>query len=112
MRLHQQRSETSGVKKEKSNAVSLKNLDYCAWCFKNTGKKWNNHSEAKCNNKNRTEGGGGKPRGCYACQSTEHVAKDCPLLAKVRAMMATESPHVAENKATASDAASLSGPCR
>jgi len=45
MRLHQQRSETSGVKKEKSNAVSLKNLDYCAWCFKNTGKKWNNHSD-------------------------------------------------------------------
>ena len=31
MRLHQQRSDTSGVKKEKSNAVSLKNLDYCAW---------------------------------------------------------------------------------
>jgi hypothetical protein len=45
MRLHQQRSDTSGVKKEKSNAVSLKNLDYCAWCFKNTGKKWNNHSD-------------------------------------------------------------------
>jgi len=41
----------------------------------------------------------------YACQSTEHVAKDCPLLAKVRSMMATESPNVAENKATASGAA-------
>ena len=59
MRLHQQRRDTSGVKKEKSNAVSLKNPDYCVWCFKNTGKKWNNHSEATCNNKKRTEGGGG-----------------------------------------------------
>jgi hypothetical protein len=99
MRLHQQLSDTSGVNKKKSNAVSLKNPDYCAWCFKNTGKKWNNHSEATCNNKKRTEGGGGvgggggggggggKTRVCYACQSTEHVAKDCPLLAKVRAMM-------------------------
>jgi hypothetical protein len=41
MRLHQQRRDTSGAKKEKSNAVNLKNPDYCAWCFKNTGKKWN-----------------------------------------------------------------------
>ena len=101
LRLHQQRCDTSGVKKEKCNAVSLKNPDYCARCFKNTGKKWNNHSEATCNNKKRTEGGGGgggggdggggKIRGRYACQSTEHVAKDCLVLAKVRAMMATES---------------------
>jgi hypothetical protein len=51
MRLHQQRRDTSGAKKEKTNAVNLKNPDYCAWCFKNTGKKWNNHSEATCNNK-------------------------------------------------------------
>jgi hypothetical protein len=72
------------------------------WCFKNTGKKWNNHSEATCNNKKRTEGGGGGGGGggdckisvCYVCQSTEHIDKDCPLLAKVRAMMATESHNV------------------
>jgi len=56
MRLHQQRRATSGAKKENSNAISLKNPDYCAWCFKNTGKKRNNHSEATCNNKKRTEG--------------------------------------------------------
>jgi hypothetical protein len=46
MRLHQQRRDMSGAKKENSNAVNLKNPDYCAWCFKNTGKKWNNHTEA------------------------------------------------------------------
>jgi hypothetical protein len=102
MRLHQQGRDTSGAKKEKSNAVNLKNPDYCVWCFKNTGKKWNNHSEATCKNKKRTEGGGGgggggKSRVCYDCQSTEHIAKDCLLFAKVRAMMATESHNVAEN---------------
>jgi hypothetical protein len=47
MRLHQQRRDTSRSKKEKSNAVNLKNPDYCAWCFKHTGKKWNIHLEAR-----------------------------------------------------------------
>jgi hypothetical protein len=46
MCLHQQRRDTSGAKKENSNAVNLKNPDYSAWCFKNTGRKWNNHTEA------------------------------------------------------------------
>jgi len=30
MRLHQQRCDTSGAKKENSNDVNLKNSDYCA----------------------------------------------------------------------------------
>ena len=33
MRLHQQRRDTSGVKKEKSNAVSLKNPEKTALCL-------------------------------------------------------------------------------
>jgi hypothetical protein len=108
MRLHQQRRNKSGVKvkKEKSNAVNIKNPDYSAWCFKNTGKKWNNHREATCHNKKKHRGRRKrrrrkKSRICYACQSTKHIAKDRPLLATVRTMMVSENPNVPENKATA-----------
>ena len=54
MRLYQQRRDLSA--KEKANAVNLKS-DYCAWCFKNKGVKWNNHTESTCRNKKRAEGG-------------------------------------------------------
>ena len=52
MRCYQQRRDLSG--KEKANAVTLK-TDYCQWCFKNKGVKWNNHTESTCRNKKRAE---------------------------------------------------------
>ena len=54
MRVHQQRRDLAN--KEKANAVNLK-PDYCTWCFKNKGAKFNNHTEATCRNKKRAEGG-------------------------------------------------------
>jgi len=106
MRLFQQRRDLSA--KEKANAVNLKS-DYCAWCFKNKGVKWNNHTEATCRNKKRAEGGdpGNVPgggggvvkngRGCHACGSKDHFVKDCPLVVKARALQASTT----ENTTTA-----------
>ena len=83
MRLFQQRRDLSA--KERANAVNVK-PDYCTWCFKNKGAKFNNHTEATCRNKRRAEGGdpgsgGGDTkngRGCHACESKDHSVKDCP----------------------------------
>ena len=52
MRLFQQRRDLSA--KERANAVNVK-PDYCTWCFKNKGAKFNNHTEATCRNKKRAE---------------------------------------------------------
>ena len=116
MRLFQQRRDLSA--KEKANAVNLKS-DYCAWCFKNKGVKWNNHTEATCRNKKRAEGGdpGNVPgggggvvkngRGCHACGSKDHFVKDCPLVVKARALQASTTENAttatvsAENKTSA-----------
>ena len=88
MRLHQQKIDAH--KTVKANAANV--TDYCTWCFKHKGKKFNNHTEATCNNKARANGGGERANGgserrkCFVCHSQEHFAKDCPLLEKVRAL--------------------------
>ena len=102
MRLFQQRRDLSA--KERANAVNVK-PDYCTWCFKNKGAKFNNHTEATCRNKRRAEGGdpgsgGGDTkngRGCHACDSKDHSVKDCPLVVKARALQTSTT----ENTATA-----------
>ena len=112
MRVHQQRRDLAN--KEKANAVNLK-PDYCTWCFKNKGAKFNNHTEATCRNKKRAEGGdpgggGGDPknsRGCHACGSKDHFVKDCPLVVKARALQTSTTENTttatvsAENKSSA-----------
>ena len=122
MRCYQQRRDLSG--KEKANAVTLK-TDYCQWCFKNKGVKWNNHTESTCRNKKRAEseatgGGGGGGDGksnrgiCHACGAKDHFVKDCPLVAKARALhvnVIENAPTVsvsAENKPSADAAANYS----
>jgi len=122
MRCYQQRRDLSG--KEKANAVTLK-TDYCQWCFKNKGVKWNNHTESTCRNKKRAEseatgGGGGGGDGksnrgiCHACGAKDHFVKDCPLVAKARALhvnVIENAPTVsvsAENKSSADAAANYS----
>ena len=126
MRLYQQRRDLSA--KEKANAVNLKS-DYCAWCFKNKGVKWNNHTESTCRNKKRAEGGdhgnapgsggGGEAkngRGCHACGSKDHFVKDCPLVVKARALQAcvnenaTTTNFSAENKTSAGVPSTYSEP--
>lgn len=115
MRVHQQRRNLAN--KEKANAVNVKS-NYCAWCFKNKGVKWNNHTESTCRNKKRAENkdqgnGGGRGNGtlnrggCHVCDSKEHFVKDCPLVAKARAFHvcinenATTTNVSAENKTSA-----------
>ena len=106
MRPRQQRRNTSGVKvkKEKSNAVNIKNPDYSEWCFMYTGRKWNNHSETTCHNKKTHRGQRRRRRRkkephmlCLRVNGTS-FAKDRPLLANVRTMMASENPKVPEIK--------------
>ena len=102
MRVHQQRRDLAN--KERANAVNVK-PDYCTWCFKNKGAKFNNHTEATCRNKKRAEGGdpggGGSDtkngRGCHACGCKDHFVKDCPLVVKARALQTSTT----ENTATA-----------
>ena len=126
MRCYQQRRDLSA--KEKANAVNLKGTDYCAWCFKNKGVKWNNHTESTCRNKKRAEGetggaggagGGGDTKNgrggtCHACGSKDHFVKDCPLVAKARALHVGVTEHtptttvLAENKTSASAASHYS----
>ena len=90
MRTYQQTDDSS---RHKEHANAAKEQPYCNWCFKEKGVKWA-HSEDNCNNKKRAEGARGDAgnriqRGaCAACQSTEHYVKDCPLVAKVRALKA------------------------
>ena len=122
--IHQQRRNLAS--NEKANAVTVKS-DYCAWCFKNKGVKWNNHTESTCRNKKRAEngdqdnGGGrvdGKPNrgGCHVCDSKEHFVKDCPLVAKARAFQvcinenATTTNVSAENKTSAGVPSTYSEP--
>ena len=124
MRVHQQRRNLAS--KEKANAVTVKS-DYCAWCFKNKGVKWNNHTESTCRNKKRAENGDqdnggrrgdGKPNrgGCHVCDSKEHFVKDCPLVAKARAFQvcinenATTTNVSAENKTSAGVPSTYSEP--
>ena len=120
MRCYQQRRDLAT--KERANATNLKG-DYCTWCFKNKGVKWTNHTEATCRNKKRaeSEGGGGgdvkNSRGvCHVCGSKDHFVKDCPLVAKARALhvvvseTAPTSSVSAENKPSADVAPNYSTP--
>ena len=97
MRTYQQTDDSSKHKEHanaaNANANASREKPYCNWCFKEKGVKWA-HSEDNCNNKKRAEGARGdtgnriKRGACAACQSTEHYVKDCPLVAKVRALKA------------------------
>ena len=67
MRLHQQKIDAH--KTVKANAANV--TDYCTWCFKHKGKKFNNHTEATCNNKARANGGGERANGGGEMASSE-----------------------------------------
>ena len=115
MRTYQQTDDSSRHKEHANaaNANAAKEQPYCNWCFKEKGVKWA-HSEDNCNNKKRAEGARGdagnriKRGACAACQSTEHYVKDCPLVAKVRALKAeatdatdAPSPHLSPRRQAA-----------